>query len=71
MYLGMSKECLKGKMLGMSKKVSGKVNNGRNLTSWEFRGNFVGKTWEKLGTFSNGFQRVTKRFGNFVGITWE
>jgi len=22
-------------------------------------GNFVGKTWEKLGTFSNGFQLVT------------
>jgi hypothetical protein len=31
----------------------------------------VGKTWEKLGTFSNGFQAVTKNIGNFVGITWE
>ena len=38
--------------------------------TWQV-GNFVGKTWEKLGTFSNGFQRVTKIFGNFVGITWE
>jgi hypothetical protein len=55
----------------MIKGVLGGVNDGRNLTSWEFRGNFVGKTWEKLGTFSNGFQAVTNLFGNFVGITWE
>jgi hypothetical protein len=31
----------------------------------------VGISWEKLGTFSNGFQAVTKINGNFVGITWE
>jgi hypothetical protein len=41
------------------------------------RGNFVGLSWEKLffsweklGTFSNGFQLVTFLFGNFVGITF-
>jgi len=34
-------------------------------------GNFVGKTWEKLGTFSIGNEAVTFLFGNFVGITWE
>ena len=31
-------------------------------------------SWEKLGTFSNGFQAVTRKVGNFVGITfflWE
>jgi hypothetical protein len=40
-------------------------------------GNFVGITWEKLffsweklGTFSVGFQQVTKINGNFVGITF-
>lgn len=34
-------------------------------------GKNLGKTWEKLGTFGNGFQRVTKIFGKFLGITWE
>ena len=52
---------------------------------WELRGNFVGISWEKLffsweflGTFMFGCQRVTILFGNFVGktfffvgITWE
>jgi len=57
------------------------VNDGKNLTNrswiWEIRGNFVGTSWEKLffsweklGTFSNGFQSVTKIFGKFVGITF-
>lgn len=41
------------------------------IDKWEFRGKNLGKTWEKLGTFSNGFQGVTKNIGNFVGITWE
>jgi hypothetical protein len=27
-------------------------------------------SWEKLGTFSNGFQAVTKINGKFVGITF-
>jgi len=47
--------------------IERKVNNGRNLTNgfisglfFLWFGNFVGKTWEKLGTFSNGFQGVTK-----------
>jgi hypothetical protein len=40
-------------------------------TSWELRGKNLGKTWEKLGTFSNGYQPVTNLFGNFVGKTWE
>jgi hypothetical protein len=31
----------------------------------------VGISWEKLGTFSIGFQTLTFLFGNFVGITWE
>jgi len=31
----------------------------------------LGKTWEKLGTFNNGFQLVIKNNGNLVGITWE
>lgn len=58
--------------------IERKVNNGRNLTNgfisglfFLWFGNFVGKTWEKLGTFSNGFQSVTNLFGKFVGITWE
>jgi hypothetical protein len=58
-------------ILGKSKKGSGGVNDGRNLTNGNGFGNFVGKTWEKLGTFGNGFQSVTKINGNFVGITWE
>lgn len=37
---------------------------------WTF-GNFVGKTWEKLGTFGIDCEGVTFLFGNFVGITWE
>jgi hypothetical protein len=34
-------------------------------------GNFVGISWEKLGTFRFGNEGVTILFGNFVGITWE
>ena len=34
-------------------------------------GNFVGITWEKLGTFRVVNEGVRKIFGNFVGITWE
>jgi hypothetical protein len=34
-------------------------------------GNFVGISWEKLGTFGVTNQGVTILFGNFVGITWE
>jgi len=34
-------------------------------------GNFVGISWEKLGTFGAGSEGVTFLFGNFVGITWE
>jgi hypothetical protein len=37
----------------------------------------LGISWEKLffswdfrGTFSNGFQQVTRKVGNFVGITF-
>jgi len=48
-------------------KGSGEVNDGRNLTN----GNFVGISWEKLGTFGAGREGVTKIVGNFVGITWE
>jgi len=33
--------------------------------------NFVGISWEKLGTFRFDNQRFTILFGNFVGITWE
>ena len=41
------------------------------MDKWEFRGKNLGKTWEKLGTFSIGNEGVTFLFGNFVGITWE
>ena len=34
-------------------------------------GNFVGISWEKLGTFGVDVEGVTILFGNFVGITWE
>jgi hypothetical protein len=34
-------------------------------------GNFVGISWEKLGTFRFENEGVTILFGNFVGITWE
>ena len=34
-------------------------------------GNFVGISWEKLGTFGVDVEGVRKIFGNFVGITWE
>jgi hypothetical protein len=34
-------------------------------------GNFVGISWEKLGTFRIDCEGVTFLFGNFVGITWE
>ena len=34
-------------------------------------GNFVGISWEKLGTFGVVNEGVTILFGNFVGITWE
>ena len=33
-------------------------------------GNFVGITWEKLGTFRVVNEGVMKIFGNFVGITF-
>lgn len=42
-----------------------------------FDENSLGLSWEKLffswdfrGTFSNGFQEVTRKVGNFVGITF-
>jgi hypothetical protein len=34
-------------------------------------GNFVGISWEKLGTFGVSNEGVIKIFGKFVGITWE
>jgi hypothetical protein len=63
-------ECLK-KVLGMSKNGFKEVNDGRNLTNGNGFGNFVGISWEKLGTFRIDCEGVTFLFGNFVGITWE
>ena len=47
------------------------LQNGSGGGFYMCFGNFVGKTWEKLGTFSISNQAVTNLFGNFVGITWE
>jgi len=41
-----------------------------NRLEWT-NGNFVGISWEKLGTFGVVNEGVTILFGNFVGITWE
>ena len=55
----------------MSKNGFKEVNDGRNLTNGNGFGNFVGISWEKLGTFRIDCEGVTFLFGNFVGITWE